>query len=536
MANMFDPDAYFHTEEWRNAVDPSKNHYERIGLRYGVNYSANDIRNSFQKRYDWWREVNKRYNANPANPKTKETGPVSKEAMEKLHHAYDILSNPSKKMEYDKQLEYEHKKKNKEDFSKMIRIVLADNVLTQEGEKILFHYAEVLRINQAEAAVMITSEVKRSGTHCKSSLPITAVPPPEGPTVDLPDHYNILEIDAVASNEQIKDAYKKKLDLWNGLSSDYRFKEMAQRRKQTLREAVDTLLDNKRRREYDKKLFGKRNLPRPANKHKKNKTIAVALSGVSIVFISIMIIIVLYKGRTYQPGKIVPKPIFQKKAKHSPISANDTEIVMPGWLGVDMQDIDPDLAEAFHVNTTEGVLISEVKDNSPAREAGLTSGDILIEYDGTPLHHSNHLRFLIDETEAGKEIEIKILRKGEEMTLNAKIGQQPPVTTYDAPKTIPKEKDIGIIAKNPTKEFMKQYSIEEKYGVLVSKVKKGSPAFLSGIEEGDFITEINRKKINSVVQFKKALIEAEIGAKVLLHIKRGKLSLYMTIDPMKTDK
>ena len=96
MSATFDPDNYFTNGEWKDAIDPSKNHYERMGLVLEDAPSLPDVKTAFHKRYGWWRDVNKRYTTNPANTKTKDTGPVSKEAMEKLHDAYTILSNPEK--------------------------------------------------------------------------------------------------------------------------------------------------------------------------------------------------------------------------------------------------------------------------------------------------------------------------------------------------------------------------------------------------------------------------------------------------------
>ena len=78
MATTFNPDNYFTNDEWKDAIDPSKNHYERMGLVFEDAPSLQDLKTAFHKRYDWWRDVNKRYNSNPANTKTKDTGPVSK--------------------------------------------------------------------------------------------------------------------------------------------------------------------------------------------------------------------------------------------------------------------------------------------------------------------------------------------------------------------------------------------------------------------------------------------------------------------------
>ena len=77
--------------------------------------------------------------------------------------------------------------------------------------------------------------------------------------------------------------------------------------------------------------------------------------------------------------------------------------VTRGWLGVVIQDITPDLAKSFNVTVTEGVLASEIQENSPAKEAGFERGDIVVEYDGKSIRDVNHLRNVVAQTEIGKK-------------------------------------------------------------------------------------------------------------------------------------
>jgi len=99
--------------------------------------------------------------------------------------------------------------------------------------------------------------------------------------------------------------------------------------------------------------------------------------------------------------------------------------VASGWLGVFIQDMNASLAEQFGVAVTEGVLISDIQDDSPAKEAAFERGDILIEYDNKAMSDVNQLRNVVAQTEVGKEVKIKVLRKGNETVLTVKIGEQP---------------------------------------------------------------------------------------------------------------
>lgn len=203
--------------------------------------------------------------------------------------------------------------------------------------------------------------------------------------------------------------------------------------------------------------------------------------------------------------------------------------VTRGWLGVVIQDITADLAKSFNVTVTEGVLVSEIQENSPAKEAGFERGDIVIEYDGKPIRDVNHLRNLVAQTEVGKKAQVKVLRDGKEKELTVKIGEQPAELFTIGPSAQPSEKELGMTVQNLTKELAKNLGIEEEIGVIVSGVQPGGPAAMSDIKEGDLIKEVNRKKISNVTDFKKALSEADKEKGVLMLVKRGEFSRYVII-------
>ncbi len=203
--------------------------------------------------------------------------------------------------------------------------------------------------------------------------------------------------------------------------------------------------------------------------------------------------------------------------------------VTRGWLGVVIQDIDQALAKSFNVTVTEGVLVSDIQDGSPAKEAGFERGDIVIEYDGKSIRDVNHLRNSVAQTEVNKKVKVKVLRDGKEKELTVKIGEQPADLFAAGPGESPSGKDLGMTVQNLTKEIAKSLGVEEDSGVIVTEVQPGSPAALSEIREGDLIKEVNRKKINNVTEFKKALGEADKEKGVLMLVKRGEFSRYVII-------
>jgi hypothetical protein len=106
-------------------------------------------------------------------------------------------------------------------------------------------------------------------------------------------------------------------------------------------------------------------------------------------------------------------------------AAPQQKYVGRGWLGVGIQNMNASLADQFGVAVTEGVLISDIQPDSPAKEASFERGDILIEYDNKAMSDVNQLRNIVAQTEVGKDVKVKVLRKGNETVLTVKIGEQP---------------------------------------------------------------------------------------------------------------
>ena len=201
--------------------------------------------------------------------------------------------------------------------------------------------------------------------------------------------------------------------------------------------------------------------------------------------------------------------------------------VTRGWLGVAIQNMDASLAEQFGVAVTEGILISDIQDESPAKEAGFERGDILIEFDNKPMGDVNQLRNVVAQTEVGKEVKVKVLRKSNETVLTVKIGEQPSDLFASSKSSI--GRDLGMSVQNLTEELAKSFGFEGENGVVVSAVEPGSPAAQADVKEGDLIKEVNREKINNIKEFREALKSTEEGKDILLLIRRGMHTRFVII-------
>ena len=197
------------------------------------------------------------------------------------------------------------------------------------------------------------------------------------------------------------------------------------------------------------------------------------------------------------------------------------KVVRP-WLGISVQDLTPEMAEQFQVKEKEGVLIAQVHQGTGAEKAGLVSGDIIKSVDDKAIKNVNELIKEIQKKKVGQKVTLSVVRDGKPMTIEITTTAMP-----DKPEAM-KEKEIeeklGARVQELTPQLTARYRIssEIKRGVVVISVEEGSPADELGLQEGDVILEINRKKIETIKDFEKGIkdISLEKGIVFRLH-RRG---------------
>jgi serine protease Do len=197
------------------------------------------------------------------------------------------------------------------------------------------------------------------------------------------------------------------------------------------------------------------------------------------------------------------------------------KVVRP-WLGISVQDLTPEMAEQFQVKEKEGVLVAQIHQGTGAEKAGLVSGDIIKSVDDKTIKNVNELIKEIQKKKVGQKVKLSVVRDGKPMTIEITTTAMP-----DKPEAI-KEKEmeekVGARVQELTPQLAARYRIssEIKRGVVIISVEEGSPADDIGLQEGDIIIEINRKKIETIKDFEKAIkdIPLEKGIVFRLH-RRG---------------
>jgi serine protease Do len=203
--------------------------------------------------------------------------------------------------------------------------------------------------------------------------------------------------------------------------------------------------------------------------------------------------------------------------------------VTRGWLGVYIQKITKELAESFGLEEVKGALISDVFKDSPAKEAGLQRGDIITYFNGIEIKEMNELPKLVASTPVDKEVEVKVLRKGEEKTFTIKIAKM----KEDSKRAKSEVKDLkekfGMSVQEITPDLAKHFDLEKEEGVIVTDVEPTGPASDAEIKRGDIILEANQKQIKTIDDLKSILGKAKKGDNILLLIKRSDTTYYAAI-------
>ena len=195
--------------------------------------------------------------------------------------------------------------------------------------------------------------------------------------------------------------------------------------------------------------------------------------------------------------------------------------VKRGQLGVLIQDVTPDLAEALELAAPEGALVSQVVEGSAAEEAGIEVGDVVVALDGEPIVDSSDLRNRIGLMRVGRELELRVLRDGRNLRLKAKVG----AASNQGPGTSPTIERLEGAEFRPIDQNHPRYG--EVEGVAVATVERGSVAWRVGLRAGDIILSVNRRPVNTVDRFTE-LMNARSGT-LALHIQRGNGRLFLVV-------
>jgi len=211
------------------------------------------------------------------------------------------------------------------------------------------------------------------------------------------------------------------------------------------------------------------------------------------------------------------------------------------WLGVTTQTIDRDLMEAFDLATDYGVIVKTVVPGSPADKADLRQGDIILKVEDAKLNDADQLADVIQSYSPGDNVEIKIIRKGKEKTIEAELGirkssdkardyyfQSLPNMPQAYSKILKFDKSdlqttyIGVQLESLNKQLGEYFGVEDGRGALITEVVEDSPAARAGLKAGDVIVKIDDDDTRNPDDVVDIVRDKEVGDKITVVVLREK--------------
>ena len=197
--------------------------------------------------------------------------------------------------------------------------------------------------------------------------------------------------------------------------------------------------------------------------------------------------------------------------------------VTRGYLGMQIQEVSDQIAQAFGLSEARGALVQSVEPGKPAAQAGLQAGDVIVEVDGKAIHNNRELIDYISYQPVGTNIHVTVLRNGQRRTFTAKTAQRPAegeAADDNSPNEAgPTRNKLGMSVDELTPRLRQMYGIDDTLrGVVVTSVKEVSAAGDANISEGDVISEVQGEKVSSVDQFRAAIDRLKSGSYARMYV------------------
>jgi serine protease Do len=201
-----------------------------------------------------------------------------------------------------------------------------------------------------------------------------------------------------------------------------------------------------------------------------------------------------------------------------------------GWLGVNIQNVNDEIAESLGLDKPKGALIASVHDGGPAQVAGVQPGDVVLMFDGKPINDMKELPRFVAETPIDRTVKVMVWRKRNQVDLDVKVGElkEEPQVASVSPKQekqqapVSSVKALGLSLANVTPELRQRFGLaDDVNGVVITDIDNGGPAADKGMKAGDIVVEVAQDDVKTTDQILSKLDEAK---------KAGRKSVLLLVD------
>jgi serine protease Do len=204
--------------------------------------------------------------------------------------------------------------------------------------------------------------------------------------------------------------------------------------------------------------------------------------------------------------------------------------VTRGWLGVLIQPVSPDMAEALGLKEAKGALVADVMKDSPAEKSKIKRGDVITSYDGQVVNENDDLPIMVARTPIGRSVKVDVIRNKEKQTFKVKIEELKEDKEPENPsEEAGEESKLGLSVQDITPEIASGLNLNDNEGVIVSNVQPNTPAIKAGLQRGDVILEVNSKSISSAKDFKNMTKNLTKDKPVLFLVRRDENTIFLTL-------
>lgn len=199
--------------------------------------------------------------------------------------------------------------------------------------------------------------------------------------------------------------------------------------------------------------------------------------------------------------------------------------IIPAWIGVRVQEVNPILAQTLDLEKAEGIIVSDVEEKSPAEKAGLKVKDVILEVDNQRIRNLSDWEDLVYLARANQTLDIAVVRDGKK--INARlVPESLPTHASESSKT-----KLGMTVANISSSMAHRLGTTDRRGVVIAGLDRGSIAYQAGLEVGDIIRQINDQPVRDIKDYEKLTGRIKSDNKLILLVERDRALYFVSLQP-----